>query len=156
MAAVSSAHAQYRCVEDGRPTFQDTPCRAAAAPERPTPATKPASSKPASKPRPPIGDPEYERQREAEIAARVKADTAAAGAQLREQVEAARRRCGDHGEGAPFVGATQEWVRNCSTWGNPTRVFRTDTAGGHLEAWDFGAGRTVFFDYAGRVTMIQR
>lgn len=151
----SVSHAQiYRCVIDGRTHLQDKPCPTNPSERAATPAARPVN-------RPPIGDPAYEKAREAQRLEDVRRFSEEAGkrgveANELKRAELERRGCGDRGDGPPYIGAPAHWVRTCSSWGSPSRVTSTTSTLGTSEVWWYRDGGTVFFDANQTVRLIQK
>ncbi|RIX74453.1 hypothetical protein [Acidovorax cavernicola] len=103
-----------------------------------------------------MGDPAYEREREAQRAREIDAYAKREGARLAEQHGAERRECGERSDKEPYIGAAADWVRSCSTWGAPDRVFTTENAGGVRRQWLYKNRGTLFFDSSGRLDFISR
>ena len=160
----------YACGTGAARVFQDTPCPAA---QKPPPqrqadhvpgvtkmmpqaqdhigdATQKATA------RPPIGDPAYEAARDAERLRAIQAYGQQAGRELGEAMARDATECGPRGRAAPFVGATADWVRRCSTWGAPTSTLNTTTATGTTSMWTYRLQGFLFFDAAGRVRTVQQ
>ena len=81
-----------------------------------------------------MGDPEYERKREAERARAIDQYGKEAGADLRARVDLAIKECGTEPP-TPYIGASAAWIRSCSSWGAPNGINTTTTANGKSEQW---------------------
>ena len=144
------AWAVNKCTSaSGEVTFQQAPCADKIAP-RPSVAQAPKPT--ASKPRPPMGDPAYEKARELERAKQIDSDAKVRGAALAADLEATEAKCGK-GSLEPRVGSSADWIRKCS-WGEPNSVKSIETALGKSEHWRYKAKGTLYFDASGKVTTI--
>lgn len=141
----------HRCNVDGRAVVQDRPCADAAV----VGVQRPVVVVPRPVDAPPIGDPAYERAKEAQRRKDLEEYGKRAGKSLGEDRAALFARCGDAGEGAPYLGAKAEWVRTCSTWGAPSRVSATANAHGVTEQWTYRNRGYLYFDREGRLVTIQ-
>ena len=154
--AVAQVH---RCDVGGRVVMQDRPCDGVGA-ERVRP---PLVVVPRPVNAPPIGDPMYEQEKEAQRRKELEEFGRQAGkravedrAVLRAKDEALRARCGDRGESEPYIGATAKWVRDCSTWGDPSGVNTTSTANGVTQQWVYRHRGYLYFDNQERLVAIQK
>lgn len=136
---------------DGKVSFQEAPCEGKQT-SKPDSATVSAPKIAASKPRPPIGDPAYEKAREAERSKRVDEYAKTSGAALAADVESTEIKCGK-GSLEPRVGASAQWIRKCS-WGQPSSVRTMENALGKSEQWGYKTKGTLYFDASGKVTTI--
>lgn len=146
----------HRCSINGATVLQDKPC-VGSTPHR---LERPGVVIPKPSGGPPIGDPAYEREKEAkrrkdleEFGRRAGQQRAAEKAALETALHA---RCGDAGEGEPFIGASAAWVRACSTWGEPSRVNSTTSAMGTTQQWVYRYRGHLYFDGRQRLVTIQR
>jgi hypothetical protein len=103
-----------------------------------------------------MGDPAYEREREAQRAREIDAYAKREGARSAERRDADRRECGDRADKEPYIGAPADWIRFCSTWGAPDRVFTTENARGMNRQWLYNHRGTLFLDSSDRVDFISR
>lgn len=148
-----SADALYRCDVDGRVTYQEGKCseppsaRPAPRQQAPSPARQPV-------PRPPIGDPAYEEARAKARASEIDSYAKREGAVLQARRSAQVEACGERIDRKPFVGATLEWVRDCSDWGRPDRIYTAETAFGVTQQWQYSHRASLFFDTKGKLTAI--
>lgn len=141
----------HRCTVDGRTVVQDRPC-ADAVVERPQ---RPVVVIPRPVDGPPIGDPAYEREKEAQRRKDLEEFGKRAGKRVGEDKAALRARCGEVGEAEPYIGASAEWVRTCSTWGEPSRVNTTANANGAIQQWVYRHRGYLYFDHQQRLVTIQ-
>jgi hypothetical protein len=120
-------------------TAQDKPCAVAKQPSsRPTPTPAPQT------PRPPMGDPAYEKAREIERRREIDAYAKRAGQALSEDQAKLKARCGERGQADPYIGAPASWVKTCSTWGKPNHIVRTQTGTDSTEMWSYDRGHLYF------------
>lgn len=148
-AAVAQVHT---CTVEGVKVFQDRPCKPAPGP---TPSAAAPTAPPSPRERPPMGDPAYEAQRDAERLKAIKAYGERAGRALGAQMDQISRECGPAGQAAPYIGATLDWVARCSTWGKPNRTLTTTTAQGETQMWAYDMRGYLYFDASGRLRTIQ-
>lgn len=143
----STATAQiFKCTADGKITVQDKPCApssAAISSVLPRLTTIPKASS-----HPPIGDAIYEREKEALRRKNLEEFTKHAGARVAEEKAKMQQRCGDKGEGQPFIGATSRWIRECSNWGEPSSINSSTTSSGTTEQWVYKYRGYLYFDHA--------
>lgn len=93
-----------------------------------------------------MGDPDYEKAREAERLEQIEVYGRRAGRDLEESMAATRVRCGEKGEAQPYIGAPANWVRACSTWGAPSSISTTTTGGGERQMWVYRGRGYLYFD----------
>lgn len=104
---------------------------------------------------PPIGDPAYEREKEAQRRRDLEEFGRRAGKRVGDAKAELQARCGSAGEGEPFIGAKAEWVRTCSTWGEPSSVNTTTTVNGSIQQWVYRHRGYLYFDRQERLVTIQ-
>lgn len=146
----------HRCTVEGRVVLQDRPCAGVLVEQaaRALPSVSPVEA------RPPIGEPAYEQAKEAQRRKDLEEFGRREGrrrqAAAQEEAKALARRCGEVGEAEPYIGARAEWVRACSTWGEPSRVNNTTTAHGSSQQWFYRYRGYLYFDAQARLVAIQK
>jgi hypothetical protein len=91
-----------------------------------------------------MGDPAYEQAREAKRRAAIDAWSKTAGRVLGEDMAQLKAQCGDRGHAEPYIGAPANWVKTCSTWGQPRHIVRTQTGADSTELWSYDRGHLYF------------
>lgn len=99
-----------------------------------------------------MGDPAYEKAREAERSKRIDEYAKTSGAALAADMQATETQCGK-GSTEPRVGASAQWIRKCS-WGEPSAIKTMENKLGKSEQWRYKAKGTLYFDASGKVTTI--
>ncbi|RYE72948.1 MAG: DUF4124 domain-containing protein [Oxalobacteraceae bacterium] len=151
--------AVYKCTDqNGKVSFQDVACEKTSTQNSST-RSEPTALKRSEiyvpkTPRPPIGDPEYERQKSLERARLLDQYAKDAGAKIQASSEKLTQACGN-GPYEPKVGATSVWIEKCSTWGKPSSVNTTTTARGSTMQWVYENSKYIYINELGLVTTIQ-